>query len=574
MRNLEIGLIVVAAIVGAFVALVTLALRQIVYFFHDIDFNLISHTHLSAQTHVDFWRLALVPGLGGLFLGVLTLVLHKIRPTEIIDPVEANALYGGQLSLRDSVRLTGLTVVSNACGASVGMEAGYSQIGAGVFAAVGKYFALRREDQRTMVTSGAAAAIAAAFHAPLTGAFYGFELIHGSYTTRQLAPVLAACLSAVLAVRVMGHGEPLFAVMGTFAVPHMHYALFALVGFVAAFVGIITMRSATFIERVLRSSGLPSWARPAVGGVALSVLAMGSPQVLGSGHGAIQWHFDTQWMLVPLLFLLAGKVLGSAISLGASFRGGLFSSSLFIGALIGAAFVQAAGYFDPSLLPERTSFMLVGMGATGAAIIGAPFTMVFLVLETTGDFTIALGALIGVLVASTTVRLTFGYSFSTWRFHLRGLPLRGGHDIGWIADLTAGRLMRSDVRTVPLAMSLDKLREAVPLGSRKWVFAVTDSGQYAGMIDMAAAFDPDINEVAEHLVVADLTTCQGCYMLPGDDIRQILHKFGEARAETLPVVASAEKPRILGSLSEAFCLKRYTQEMERRRGDELGMPSL
>ncbi|MDE3079013.1 MAG: chloride channel protein, partial [Paracoccaceae bacterium] len=73
---------------------------------------------------------------------------------------------------------------------------------------------------------------------------------------------------------------------------------------------------------------------------------------------------------------------------------------------------------------------------------------------------------------------------------------------------------------------------------------------------------------------ADLTTCQGCYMLPGDDIRQILHKFGEARAETLPVVASTEKPRILGSLSEAFCLKRYTQEMERRRGDELGMPSL
>jgi chloride channel protein, CIC family len=277
---------------------------------------------------------------------------------------------------------------------------------------------------------------------------------------------------------------------------------------------------------------------------------------------------------LPILLLLAGKVAGSAISLGASFRGGLFSSSLFIGALLGAAFVQAIGLLDPAFLPERTSFMLVGMGATGAAIIGAPFTFVFLVLEATGDFPITVGTLMGVLIAATTVRLTFGYSFSTWRFHLRGLPLKGGHDIGWIADLTAGRLMRSDVRTVPVSMPLERLRDVVPLGSKKWIFAVTDAGHYAGMIDVAAAHDPDITEMVPHLVAADLTTCQGCYMLPGDDIRTILKKFGEARAETLPVVASADAPRILGSVSEGFCLKRYTQELERRRSDELGMPGL
>jgi CIC family chloride channel protein len=63
-------------------------------------------------------------------------------------------------------------------------------------------------------------------------------------------------------------------------------------------------------------------------------------------------------------------------------------------------------------------------------------------------------------------------------------------------------------------------------------------------------------------------------MLPGDDIRTIRKKFGEAQAETLPVVASAAAPRVLGSLSEAYCLKRYTQELERRRSDELGMPGL
>ena len=573
-RNLEVGLIAVATLVGAFVGLVTFGLRMLVEVLHQIDFALLPDTHLSGQTQVDFWRLALVPGLGGLALGLITLILHKIRPTEIVDPVEANALYGGQLSFRDSARLTGLTVVSNACGASVGMEAGYSQFGAGIFASVGEYFHLRREDQRTMVTAGAAAAIAAAFNAPLAGAFYGFELVHSTYSTRVLAPVLAACLSAVMVVRQVGPDTPLFAVTGVFEVPNIDYLLFALLGLAAAAVGIITMRLSTWIERVLRASKLPAWARPAVGGVALSILGFGSPQVLGSGHGAIQWHLETHWALIPLLLLLAGKVMGSAVSLGASFRGGLFSSSLFIGALLGAVFVQGLALIDPTFLPERTAFMLVGMGATGAAIIGAPFTMVFLVLESTGDFLITFATLMGVLIAATTVRLTFGYSFSTWRFHLRGLPLKGGHDIGWITELTAGRLMRSDVRTVPVSMPLARIREVVPLGSRKWIFAVTDAGSYAGMIDVAALHDPDLSDMVEHLVAADLTTCRGCFILPVDDIRAVLRKFQSAQAETLPVVASAETPRILGSISEDFCLKRYTQELERRRSDELGMPGL
>lgn len=570
-RNREFAQIVLAALIGSLVGLLTIGLHDIVLVLQSLNFGLVFGAHLSAQTAVDHWRLLLVPAVGGLVLGLVTLALQKLRPTEIIDPIEANALYGGQLGFRDSARLTGLTVVSNACGASVGMEAGYSQFGAGIFASVGKFFHLRREDQRTMVSAGAAAAIAAAFNAPLAGAFYGFELIHSRYTTKLLAPVLAACLSSVLVARELRSDAPLFDVSGAFAVPHAYYLLFALLGFAAAAVGILTMRLATSVERLLKATGLPGWARPAVGGVAVGLLAFGSPQILGSGHGAIDFHLKTQWALVPVFLLLVGKVLGSAISLGASFRGGLFSSSLFIGLLLGAAFVDALGLFYPAVLTERTAFMLVGMGAAGAAIIGAPFTMVFLVLESTGDFMITLATLMGVLIASTTVRLTFGYSFSTWRFHLRGVPVRGAFDIGWISGLTAGRMMRTDARTVPLTMPLSDLRASVPLGSSKTLFAVRSDGGYGGVIDVAAAHDPEITELAPHLVAEDLTTCRSCFILPGEDVQAVLDRFAEAQAETLPVVASAGNPQILGYLSEAYCLKRYAQELERRRRDDLGL---
>ncbi|MBI1171052.1 chloride channel protein [bacterium] len=571
-RDSEAMRIAMSAAIGAAVGLVTLFLRDLVALLHQLSFGLDHGDYLSEQSQLDPYRLALVPALGGLVLGLVTYALNRWRPTELIDPIEANALYGGQVSLRDSTRITGLTLVSNACGASVGMEAAYSQLGSGLFSTVGQYFLLRREDQRIMVTAGAAAAIGAAFNAPLAGAFYGFELIHGSYTSRLLAPVTAASLAGVMVVRLLGSGLPLFQVAGPFVIPNSFYLLFALMGVLAAGLGVLTMKGATWVEAALRKAKIASWLRPALGGLALSVIAIGSPQVLGSGHGAIEWHLERHWAALPLAALLIGKAIASSASLGAGFRGGLFSSSLFIGCLLGALMVQALAYFDPAYLEARTAFVLVGMGSVGAAIIGAPFTMVFLVLEATGDFVVTLGVLVGVVVASTVVRLTFGYSFSTWRFHLRGLPVKGGFDIGWSAEMTAARLMRTDARTIPLNLPLTDLKQNYPLGSAKWLFATDSHGRYAGIIDVAAAYDPELNDLTDSLLVADLATGQGSFLLPGDDIKMILNTFSGAQAETLPVLANRVDRQVIGSLSEAFCLRRYSQELEHRRRDELGMP--
>src|SRR6185503_12385932 len=104
----------------------------------------------------------------------------------------------------------------NASGVAVGMEAGYSQLGAAVLSKVGQYFRLRREDQRIFVAAGAGAAIAAAFNTPLAGAFYGYELILGGYSVRALAPIAAAALAATLVERAIAHPAPLFWV-GPFA---------------------------------------------------------------------------------------------------------------------------------------------------------------------------------------------------------------------------------------------------------------------------------------------------------------------------------------------------------------------
>ena len=575
LRDAEIGQIVLCAIMGCFTGAVVDLLREGVAWLHVFDFGIPADHYLSEGVGVSQVRLLFVPLLGGLFLGVVARAARAKRLNEIVDPIEANALQGGRMSLRDSLWLTFTTVISNGAGASLGMEAGYSQLGAGLYSWLGRWFRLRRADLRVFVTAGAGAAIAAAFNAPLAGAFYGYELILGSYTTKALAPVIVASVSAALTQRAMSHMKALFDVSGGFSIITTEsYFLFALLGLGAAAIAVAAMQAVTWTERGLRASGLPDWLRPAFGGVLLSALALFAPQVLGSGHGAVQFHFDVRWSLAALAALLLAKLLASAISVGSGFRGGLFSSALFIGILFGAVFAEAAAYFQPALGAQHNVFMLAGMGAVAAAIIGAPLTMVFLVLEATGDFQVTVAVVIAVTVASTLVRILFGYSFATWRFHLRGLSIRGAHDVGWISDMTVGRLLRSDAKTVPENLGLRALRAAYPLGGAKRLYVVDAAGHYAGAIDIADLHDALIDDALDGAVAGDLAEAPDQFLLPSENIRSALARFDSLQVETLPVLLSRSQKTVVGYVTEAYALKRYSAELERMRSAELGQRDL
>lgn len=574
LRSNEVAQIFGCALIGSGVGVLVAVLRALVQFLHQVDFAIPNGGLLSYGLDIDRARILVVPAAGGLALGLLALMARRFGARDIVDPIEANALYGGRMSLPDSVRLTASTIVSNAAGASLGMEAGYTQLGSGLFSSMASYFRLRRADHRVFVTAGSAAAIAAAFNAPLAGAFYGYELILGSYMPNALAPVAVAAVCGALSQRFVGGAQPLFAVTGGVPLDVHSYVLFGVMGVFAAAVAIAAMTGVTWTERSLKNSRIPDWLRPCTGGIVLSAIAWFYPQVLGSGHGAIEYYLHASLPLVPLALLLVAKLLASAVSVGSGFRGGLFSSSLFLGCLFGGVFAKCLAWIDPHFAIQYIAFLLVGMGSVAAAIIGAPLTMVLLVLESTGDFPITAGVLVSVIASATIVRLTFGYSFSTWRFHVRGLGLRGAHDIGWIADLTVARMMRSDAKIVPTSLTLAALRQKYPPGSAKRVFAAAPDGHYAGWVDMAFVNDPQLDDAIDAGTVADVVNQGDIYLLPNENVRTALARFEDAQSETLPVLSARTDPRVIGYVTEAYALKRYAQELERRRSAELGEQDL
>jgi CIC family chloride channel protein len=561
----ELWLVLLAALIGIAAGLIVVAMNTSTQFSREMLYGLPPGNRLSAQASITPWR-ALMPALGGLVMGIVGIGLARWSPRPVVDPIEANALYGGKMSLKDSLIVVGQTLISNGFGASVGLEAGYAQIGSAISSRVGRAFRLRRGDMRVLVGAGAAAAIAAAFNAPLTGAFYAFELVIGTYTLVTLAPVVAAAITAVSVQRLLLGDEPGFDVPALAATETAAFLPLLALGMLAALAGIAIMRGVTLTEAAFRRSFVPVWLRPVIGGLAVGGLALISPAVLSSGHGALRAGLTADLPLHMLLLLLGLKAAASAISIGSGFRGGLFFASLLMGALLGKAFAAVMLLVSPLPMFPEVVYGLVGMSAFAVAVVGGPLTMAFLALESTGSLPLTAAVLAAAVVSSITVRRTFGYSFATWRFHLRGESIRSAVDIGWMRNLTVGRMMRRDIPTVPASMSLAAFRRDYPLGSTKRIVAINSADRYAGIVwidDAHAAADASgrVHDVLHHTDVV---------LLANMTVKEAVRAFEVAEADALAVVDSVEEGHVLGLLTEQYTLRRYAEELDRRRRDLSG----
>jgi CIC family chloride channel protein len=562
----EVWLALLATVVGICGGFGVVLINSITLLMHTVLFHLPPGQGLSESKILDPQRALLVPSVGGLLLGLTMAVLARLRPHNLVDPIEANALYGGRMSLTDSLIVAAQTAWSNGVGASVGMEAGYAQLGSGIASWAGRIFRLRRNDLRVLVGCGAAAAIGGAFNAPLCGAFYGIELVIGVYSIATLPFVVLAALAGTLTVQILGFASPPLNVVLPLNVPHDEYGIVLIEGVACGIAGIAIMRGVTLVETAFRRSRIPLWARPLLGGMVVGMLGIITPMAMSSGHTALHAYIDVSFPFFIVFGVMLAKAFASAISIGAGFRGGLFFASLFLGAIFGKVFAGICGALPFVTHMPAGFYAVVGMSGLATAIVGGPLTMTFLALESTQNFAVTMAVLAASIVATITVRRLFGYSFATWRFHLRGENIRSAVDVGWIHSLTVGRMMRPASVTVQAQMSLAAFRQDVPLGATQRVVVTDESGRYAGI-----AYPPEAAAMhGESLTVAAILHHGEHYLLPGMNVKEALAAFEAAEADALAVVDGPETRQVLGLLTEQYALRRYSEELDRRRKEMSG----
>jgi chloride channel protein, CIC family len=566
-RAHETSLVVLAAMIGTIGGLVVLAMSVAVAALHALLFNISITERLSSQPSIETLRAVLVPSLGGLLLGVALLLLLRWRPAREIDPIEANALHGGRMSFRGSVIVALQTTWSSGVGASVGLEAGYTQLASGLAASLGRGFHLRRADQRIMVGCGAAAAISGAFGAPLAGAFYAFELVIGGYTSASLTPVGVAAVAGYFVTHGFAELSLGISVGPVGDVVGRDLAVAALLGVLAALFGILIMRGVALCETGLAKTRLWPPLRPALGGLAVGLLALVTPQVMSSGHGALHFSGLVSMPLQIIASVFVLKALASIVSLGSGFRGGLFFATLFMGALGGRLYAAGVDLVWPGLALDPNVYAVIGMSALSASVIGGPLTMSFIALESTGNLWLTTVVLVAVMISTQITRELFGYSFATWRLHLRGETIRSAADVGWIRDLTVRRLMRPDVATVDAGIGIEDFRAKFPLGSKTQVVAVDATGRYVGLAVVAEAHAPDI-DAARGLI--GILHHREVVLHPVMNIQEAIAVFDAAEAESLAVVEADGEHRPVGILTEAHAMRRYAEESDKRRREVIG----
>jgi CIC family chloride channel protein len=569
LRRSEMGMVIAGGIVGVASGLAVTGMSVVSREMHSLIFGISNVERLSSSQIDNKFLLLAAPVCGGMLLGLLMFILARTRKRPMVDPIEANALHGGRLSLTDSVLVAIQNLISNGFGASVGLEAGYTQLASGIASKLGLKLQLRRSDLRVLVGCGAAGAIAAAFNAPLTGAFYAFELIIGTYTIVSLTPVVVSALVSTLVARLLAGSDFVIDVGSFGAVMPADYVPAVLLGAFCAGIGILIMQGVSFIEELARRSSIAPPLRPALGGIVVGLLALVTPQVLSAGHGALHLNLDNEVAIPVLVGLFLLKSFASAISIGSGFRGGLFFASLFMGALLGKLFAYCAPYFAHATLTP-VIYAVVGMSSLAVAVIGGPLTMTFLALEITGDFPITALVLASVLTSSLVVRSMFGYSFATWRFHLRGESIRSAHDVGWIRNLTVDKLMRADVKTAKAGISLEEFKDRFPIGSAQRVILVEDSGKYAGLVLVPEIYASLTDSDDDSQGLDQFVRYRNDFLQPQMNAKQAAAIFDKTESEALAVVNNLVERTVIGQLSEAHTLRRYSEELDRRRREVSG----
>ncbi len=290
--------------------------------------------------------------------------------------------------------------------------------------------------------------------------------------------------------------------------------------------------------------------------------------MLSSGHAALRLALDAPYPLQHIALLILLKAVASAISIGSGFRGGLFFASLFLGALLGKLFAGVLALVTVVQALPAVVCALVGMSALAVAVVGGPLTMAFLALESTGSLPMTVAVLAACVVSAITVRRTFGYSFATWRFHLRGEAIRSAVDIGWMRNLTVGRMMRREFRRIPLGHDARDLPPRVPARQRRPGDRGGRGGRYAGILATSEAHARRRTRRA----LSDDRAPRTTVLLPQMTIKEAVQMFETAESDELAVVDSAESMRVIGVLTEQYALRRYSEELEKRRRELSGEP--
>ncbi len=490
------------------------------------------------------------------------------------EATEALAIRSGYIPTRAAPLKIVNTALTIGAGGSAGREGPIVQIGGSIGSSIARHTGLGEDRVRSLVAAGAGAAIGASFNAPIAGMLFAMEVILGNFAIRHLNAVVVASVTAAVTTQSIV-GEDLI----LRAFPHRvrdarELLLYAGLGVLAAFVGWLFLKLLDGVESI--PSPRLTALRPALFAVAVGAIAWAEPEVLGTGQefvrGLINLVSADSIVWGTLILIGGAKLIATSLTLGSGGSGGAFMPSLFVGAVLGAAFADSVAPVWGFSELEPGGFAVVGMAATFAAVARAPLTSILIVFEITQDYGLVLPLMLATSLATFLADRIHPNSVYAMALARRGVRLSRRSEVDLLDTVRVGDVAKVSPPFVAPEASTLEAQELMD-ETRMHGVPVLDAGRrLIGIVtvtDVVRSGGP-----SAEVPVADVMTPRPVTAAPTTPVSEVLQRMASLGIGRVPVVSEEEPTRLIGLFRREDAVLAYHRALGQEVHHDLGRSRL
>ena len=551
-------LIVLAVLIGLGGGLGAVAFRWLIDTFR----------HLFLERGAAFlghpYLLPLIPAVGGLLVGFI--VLRWAREAQghgVPEVMAAVATEGGRIRPRVAIVKSLASALCIGSGGSVGREGPIVQIGSALGSSVGQLFGLGDRRVKVLVGCGAAAGISATFNAPIAGVIFALVIL-GDFAIAAFSPIIiSSVVATALARSVMGDEA-------AFLVPHYQisspYELgyYAVLGVLGGVVAVGFTRILYKMEDGFDRLPITDYAKPVIGGFLVGAIGIFYPQVFGVGYDAITDAVHNNTGLSLILVLFFAKFLATSLTLGSGGSGGVFAPSLFLGAMLGGVFGNAAQALTPGIVLTPGAYALVGMAALVAGTTHAPLTAMLILFELTDDYKIILPLMLATTVSTLIARWVASESIYTLKLSRRGLHIAEGIDLSILESMRVIDILSTNFRSVRLGTQLGEITRSLQQSDQTDFPVVDGDSVLRGVVtfqDIRSVMMRD--ELYSVIIAIDIMRTDVPAIRADATLLEALNVFAQSDIHHLPVTDDSSHERLVGILTRSDLMEHYDRALRR-----------
>ena len=536
-----------------------LAIDSVVILFYGTSESILATT---AQS-LPWWHITGALILGGIIVGQLLRFIPDNRTHSVPHVIEAAALREGRINFKTGIASAITTIMSLGTGASAGREGPVVHLGATLASSIAKKLGLSAALSRTILGCGVAAAVAASFNAPLAGVFFALEVIIGHYALHAFTPVVISAIIGTMISRLHLGDFPAFSLPGYHIVSNWEFPAFFILGIISALSAIAFMASLNLADKIHnRITKIPYWLHPVIGGALLSVLAVQIPEILSVGYEATSNALKGSYDFSFLATLLIAKVIAVTITLGSRFGGGVFSPSLFIGAMTGGIFGLIVAQIMPGMASDPGLYAVVGMGAVASAVLGAPISTMLIVFEITSDYSVTIAVMIASAIASMFTNMFYTSSFFHMQLENSGIHLSGGRASHLLKSTKVVEHMSRDFFTIQESATQEDAKDLL-ISQEGGNLIVTDqTGKMVGVMNFHM-FPISQSELDQHssATVGELCERSPTTIFADDTMESTMQLMESSGERELPVLESQTNPSLIGIIRRQDVMAEYNRAL-------------